>query len=308
MAQPLYTAHGYFPDRPPAPPMPAALAAYSPQQLHSPTRVTLGPGRPTQYSSRHPLSADYPAPQYPVYGAPAASVPLPPQPTPSMPQEPHSPPQELGGAFSPQRLAARPPPGQPVDFGGYPVLSQTQIESPHGGRPGRSFPTSPSYPSPTSANPATVLKYFREKFQDIDEPVLQDIVASITSGGISALEAEELLSEMYVIRDVQAEAAKAIETAGGQELTVYTSHINAIRKQGDDIRRLLHLLNALHIRFNEVDIAENRWLLGRLRQLSGINTLPMVFVDQTFVGTFDTLNEWNEDGILMDRLREFGYR
>jgi len=98
------------------------------------------------------------------------------------------------------------------------------------------------------------------------------------------------------------------EEEDGAALTVYITHVGAIRKVKDDCRRLQFLLNALHIRHHEVDIAENRWLRQKILQASGQDSLPLVFVADEFVGTYETLAEWNDEGVLLDRLRAKGYR
>ena len=130
-----------------------------------------------------------------------------------------------------------------------------------------------------------------------------DIAMSIQRGEVTRQEVVDSLTEMQVIEAVQQESEKVAEV----ECTIYVTHVGGIRKVRDDCRRLKYLFDALKIRYNEIDIAENKWLRAKITKASGEDSLPLVFVKETFVGTYDHLERWNDDGVLRAKLEEKGY-
>eukprot|EP00667_Euglena_gracilis_P024811 EG_transcript_28769 len=151
----------------------------------------------------------------------------------------------------------------------------------------------------------TVFYDLQSIFPDADDEVLLDISRAVASGTLSRLDAIDQLREMEVIEEVQKGHDEANEST--VECVIYVTHIGGIRKVRDDCRRLKYLMDALKIRYNEVDIAENKWLRSKLQRDSGQDTLPLVFVGERFLGTYDNLAEWNDDGVLMQKLKELGY-
>eukprot|EP01005_Ploeotia_sp_CARIB1_P000538 NODE_170_length_1293_cov_499.140652_g166_i0.p1 GENE.NODE_170_length_1293_cov_499.140652_g166_i0~~NODE_170_length_1293_cov_499.140652_g166_i0.p1 ORF type:complete len:356 (-),score=92.00 NODE_170_length_1293_cov_499.140652_g166_i0:149-1216(-) len=92
-------------------------------------------------------------------------------------------------------------------------------------------------------------------------------------------------------------------------LTIYTTSLNAIRKEVDDCRRLRHIFDTHQIKYKEVDFSINKVISkNQITKKSMETGLPQVFIGDTFLGSFDTIEEWNEnENMLMSKLQEAGY-
>jgi hypothetical protein len=89
-------------------------------------------------------------------------------------------------------------------------------------------------------------------------------------------------------------------------VTVYSSSIQAVRKTADDCRRLIALLDAFTVAYELVNV-DTRELRALVDQLSGGKALPLCFVGDQCLGSYDELSDLNEDGKFVVALREAGY-
>ena len=89
-------------------------------------------------------------------------------------------------------------------------------------------------------------------------------------------------------------------------VTVYTSAIQAVRKTADDCRRLIALLDAFTVAYELVNV-DTRELRQLVDELSGAKPLPLCFVGDQCLGSYDELSDLNEDGKFVVALREAGY-
>ena len=89
-------------------------------------------------------------------------------------------------------------------------------------------------------------------------------------------------------------------------VTVYTSAIQAVRKTADDCRRLIALLDAFTVAYELVQV-DTRELRQLVDELSGAKPLPLCFVGDQCLGSYDELSDLNEDGKFVVALREAGY-
>ncbi len=89
-------------------------------------------------------------------------------------------------------------------------------------------------------------------------------------------------------------------------VTVYTSSIQAVRKTADDCRRLVALLDAFTVAYELVNV-DTRELRALVDELSGAKALPLCFVGDRCLGSYDELSDLNEDGKFVVALREAGY-
>eukprot|EP01006_Ploeotia_vitrea_P012711 TRINITY_DN33599_c0_g1_i1.p1 TRINITY_DN33599_c0_g1~~TRINITY_DN33599_c0_g1_i1.p1 ORF type:complete len:359 (+),score=55.16 TRINITY_DN33599_c0_g1_i1:60-1136(+) len=93
-------------------------------------------------------------------------------------------------------------------------------------------------------------------------------------------------------------------------LTIYTTSLNVVRKEIDDCRRLRHIFDTHNIKYKEVDLSNNKVISkNQITKKSLEAGLPQVFVGENFLGTFDTIEQWNEnEDMLMSKLNEAGYK
>ena len=91
--------------------------------------------------------------------------------------------------------------------------------------------------------------------------------------------------------------------------TVYVTASTAVRKTADDCRRLLALLDALQVKHERVHIDTREMLEQVVLPLTNgaIKELPLLFVGDVLIGTFDQVSDMNEDGLVPQRLRAAGY-
>eukprot|EP01006_Ploeotia_vitrea_P062683 TRINITY_DN84231_c0_g1_i1.p1 TRINITY_DN84231_c0_g1~~TRINITY_DN84231_c0_g1_i1.p1 ORF type:complete len:1167 (-),score=173.42 TRINITY_DN84231_c0_g1_i1:268-3306(-) len=91
-------------------------------------------------------------------------------------------------------------------------------------------------------------------------------------------------------------------------LTIYTTYLQSNRKEWDNCGRLRHLFSSHKLEFGEIDVAQNALITrNTLAKRSMCNELPQIFFGDTFVGTYDSVAEWNENGKLREELASSGY-
>lgn len=109
------------------------------------------------------------------------------------------------------------------------------------------------------------------------------------------------------------------------QVTVYVTAVQAVRKTADDCRRILFLLSALNVAVDvvSVDTPEQRAFVRELlADQDGASSpapngggsqedtpvpLPLCFVGDFLIGSYDACADRNEDGTLGSSLREAGY-
>eukprot|EP01012_Entosiphon_sulcatum_P033026 TRINITY_DN41875_c0_g1_i1.p1 TRINITY_DN41875_c0_g1~~TRINITY_DN41875_c0_g1_i1.p1 ORF type:complete len:179 (+),score=53.40 TRINITY_DN41875_c0_g1_i1:51-539(+) len=158
--------------------------------------------------------------------------------------------------------------------------------------------------TPTSV-PPTLTSTFDDLaalFPEMDEVMLLDMAKSVMSGTCTRREVVDMLYEIRTTQEVHTATAIPIK-----ECTIYVTYVGGIRKVRDDCRRLKQLFDTLKIKYNEIDVAENRWLRSKIATASGMDTLPLVFIEEDYVGMYDDLEQLNDEGLLMEKLRSLGY-
>ena len=66
--------------------------------------------------------------------------------------------------------------------------------------------------------------------------------------------------------------------------------------------RAKNLLKNLGVKFTEIDVTENEELRSQYAQISGMRTVPMIFVEEELLGGCDDLEELEESGQLKSKL------
>ena len=86
---------------------------------------------------------------------------------------------------------------------------------------------------------------------------------------------------------------------------MYTTSIGAVRKERDDCRRLHQTFATLGIDYEEVDLADHKLITRNTIKIRSLKLrLPQVFVGEDFIADYDTVEEWNENGVLQASLHE----
>lgn len=68
------------------------------------------------------------------------------------------------------------------------------------------------------------------------------------------------------------------------EVVLYYASVSGTAKTKKDTQSLRWLLEKKGVAFEEVDVARNPVALGTIRQKSGKNTIPQLFVDGKYIG------------------------
>jgi glutaredoxin 3 len=63
------------------------------------------------------------------------------------------------------------------------------------------------------------------------------------------------------------------------------------------------LLNKKKAAYEEVDVTLNKTLRREMKDRSGKNTVPQIFIGDQYIGGYDDLSELNRDGKLDDLLQ-----
>jgi glutaredoxin len=73
-------------------------------------------------------------------------------------------------------------------------------------------------------------------------------------------------------------------TEANGELIVYVTYIGAVRKTQENCRNLLNIFDNHKIKYTKVDLGVTPEKREEMVKISGLNTLPQVFVDDTYIG------------------------
>eukprot|EP00755_Sulcionema_specki_P020020 Sspe_Gene.70913::Locus_41911_Transcript_2_3_Confidence_0.500_Length_1028::g.70913::m.70913 len=151
-----------------------------------------------------------------------------------------------------------------------------------------------------------------QEYRTIDKCIIQDFMKCYESGKMTEEDLRNRLTEMAMM-SVETQMAQQPEASEeDKKITVYHTSQTADRRTRDNCYRLALMLDALGIPYENFDICENKWLRKTLSRMAGVDELPLVFYgplpDSTFVGTYETLMELNDDGRLFSTLRSLGYK
>jgi len=91
------------------------------------------------------------------------------------------------------------------------------------------------------------------------------------------------------------------------ELIIYVTYIGAVRKTSSDCSRLQMILDNHGIEYTKVDLGVEPEKREQMVKKSGKKTLPQVFIDDLYIGGIDEIEDWNENEMLLDALKEAGY-
>eukprot|EP01062_Namystynia_karyoxenos_P006666 TRINITY_DN12336_c0_g1_i1.p1 TRINITY_DN12336_c0_g1~~TRINITY_DN12336_c0_g1_i1.p1 ORF type:complete len:220 (+),score=81.89 TRINITY_DN12336_c0_g1_i1:80-661(+) len=152
----------------------------------------------------------------------------------------------------------------------------------------------------------------RREFPTIDAGVIDDFVEKILEGTSKDV-VYDILREQAIER-----AQEEYDDGGDDDETARTVMVYSTSQTGDRTVRghcksLRLCLDALRIPYEEVDIAENKWLRKKLTDAAGgQDVLPLCFVgvgpDAEFVGTWPQISDIVDEGKIFDHLEERGYR
>ena len=64
------------------------------------------------------------------------------------------------------------------------------------------------------------------------------------------------------------------------------------------------LLDSLDVSYTEIDVTSDQDVLAEVSQVSGMNTVPQVFIGDTCIGGYDDLQKLHREGELPTLLEE----
>lgn len=63
-----------------------------------------------------------------------------------------------------------------------------------------------------------------------------------------------------------------------------------------------NLLSSIGASYEEIDVTTSPDIIIELAKKSGMRTVPQIFVDDIFLGGFDSINTLHEEGKLLEKL------
>ncbi len=93
----------------------------------------------------------------------------------------------------------------------------------------------------------------------------------------------------------------------GAEIFVYVTYITAVRKTASDCARLLQIFDGHGIKYTKIDIGSKPEMREKMVKGSGKKTLPQVFIEDMYIGGLEEIDDWNENDMLLQALKEAGY-
>ncbi len=83
-----------------------------------------------------------------------------------------------------------------------------------------------------------------------------------------------------------------------RRVVALTSSLAVTRKMKSDCNRLIELLNSKGLNFEHVDLALDDRCRDLIKYSGSTVILPQVFINGKYIGSFDTVQELEDDGTL----------